>query len=229
MRVVILEDEQPALAHLQALVTEQLSEMRQLTCFSDVASAEAHLLKQPTDLLFLDLDLNDASGFSILERLQQRSFHTIIVSGHIDQALRAFELDVLDFIAKPASAQALERALGKMRRLEQSSVRMIGVESKSEVQLLQIEDVLYIERNGHQSVYVCRNDRRYSSRQSLAELLKGLPGQFSQAHKSFIVNLGCIQQLNSESGGRYEALLVNGETLPVGRSHYRELRERLGV
>lgn len=226
MRIVIVEDEEPALAHLRSLIEAQLPDLRQLDTFSEVRAAEAHLKNHQTDILFLDLDLHDASGFSILDRLQQRSFHTIIVSGHIDQALKAIEYGVIDFIAKPAAAAGLERALEKIRKLESNSIRMIGVQSKSELQLLNVTDVYYIERKDNNTVYFCR-DGTHRSRQSLAEILKSLPGQFFQAHKSFIVNLACIKKLQSESGGRYAALLANGETLPVGRSHYRELRDAL--
>ncbi len=228
MRIVIVEDEEPALAQLRSLLETQLPEPRRLDAFEDVETAAEHLARFETDLLFLDLDLRDASGFAILDRLKQRAFHTVIVSGHIDQALKAFEYGVVDFIPKPANASALERAMTKIRNLESNSVRMIGVQSKSELRLLKIPDVIYIERKDNYAVYVCR-DKSYRSRQSLAEILKGLPGQFRQAHKSFLVNLSHVEELQAESGGRYAAKLSNGETLPVGRSHYREIREALGL
>lgn len=226
MRVVIVEDERPARDHLELLLKSELPEHAQLHVFETIAEARSHLDAHPTDLLFLDLDIHGQDGFQLLDGLRGKSFHTVIVSGHIERAIDAFEHGVVDFLAKPATARALIRALDRVAQLDARMVRLIGIETKSQLQLLEPAQVFYIEKKGGHTNFVCR-DGKHQSRQSLSKVLAQLPPDFLQVHKGFIANRSHIRSLEAESGGHYGALIVNGETIPVGRSFYKDLKARL--
>src|SRR5688572_2670748 len=115
VRVLIVEDEPLLAQRLERLCREilgqRLESVRIVTVFSD---ARARLTESPIDLLLLDLNLHGRDGMELLASSVAGSFHTIVVSANTDQALRAFEYGVMDFIAKPFTRERLEQALQRV-------------------------------------------------------------------------------------------------------------------
>src|SRR5688572_31129759 len=112
MKILIVEDE-PVLAQRLArfcreILGGQLESLRVASMFSE---ASARLDESPIDLLLLDLNLHGRDGMQLLASSVAGSFHTIIVSANTEQALRAFEYGVIDFVPKPFSRERLEQAL----------------------------------------------------------------------------------------------------------------------
>ena len=102
MRILIIEDEASVADRIERLTRQVLGTNIQRLAKRQTLSAGLHYLQNhPIDLLLLDLNLNGLNGFSILQELLSHSFQTIIVSANTDQALKAFEYGVLDFIPKP--------------------------------------------------------------------------------------------------------------------------------
>ncbi len=110
MRILIVEDETVIARRLERLVRQilgqQLVWLKRADC---LAAARADLESFPIDLMFLDLNLHGKDGFGLLEHAVAGAFHTVIVSAHTNQALRAFEYGVLDFVAKPFDKERLEK------------------------------------------------------------------------------------------------------------------------
>ncbi len=123
-------------------------------------------LSTPIDVLFLDLNLNGKDGFDLLKTSVSGAFHVIIISAHTEQALKAFEYGVLDFVGKPFNKERLARALDRV---------------------------------------------------------------FERIHKSYIVKMSTVAGLLIHEGSRYEVELNNGLMLPVGRTRYKGIKEKLGL
>ena len=116
MRILIVEDEKVAARGLQRMVQDILG--KEISWIGWEASLDASrfaLADKPVDILFLDLNLNGENGFELLQGAVAGSFHTIVVSANEDQALRAFEYGVLDFVPKPVSEERLEKAIGRIK------------------------------------------------------------------------------------------------------------------
>src|SRR2546430_1173887 len=112
MRLLLVEDEPPIARRLEKMVRELLQErLAKLQVVERLLGAEAFLSRENIDVLLLDLNLHGSSGFTLLEKAVAGSFHTIIVSANTDQALRAFEHGVLDFVPKPITLERLQIAL----------------------------------------------------------------------------------------------------------------------
>ena len=131
MNVLIAEDEAPAARRLERMVRERLGpRVRDLAIAPTVEAARAALASARIDLLLLDLNLNGADGFSILDAAHRPP--TIVVSANSGRAIDAFNHAVIDFVAKPVSAErlgvALDRALDRTRPPAQGSlaVRSVG-------------------------------------------------------------------------------------------------------
>src|SRR5215207_4716738 len=115
MKILIVEDEPLLAGRMERFCREilgpQLESVRIATMFDE---ASARLAEAPIDVLLLDLNLNGADGMELLKASVAGSFHTIIVSANTEQALRAFEFGVIDFVAKPCMKDRLAQALQRV-------------------------------------------------------------------------------------------------------------------
>ena len=232
MRLLIVEDE-PMLAQrlerfCREILREELESIRVATHF---AEASARLDESPIDLLLLDLNLHGRDGMELLQASVAGSFHTIVVSANTEQALRAFEFGVIDFVPKPFSkerlASALARVMGRDGRAA-GAAKFLAVKKYGKVELVEIDRVLYVEGAGAYAELVLSDGKRELHDKTLEKLHALLPPGFERIHKSFVVRWSAVKALHAQEGSHYEVELRNGLRLPVGRMRYKELREKLG-
>jgi DNA-binding LytR/AlgR family response regulator len=232
MRLLIVEDEPRIADRLERFCREILGRpLQAVRVASTLDDASARLDEEAFDLVLLDLNLHGEDGMQMLTRSVAGSFHTIIVSANTDQALRAFEYGVVDFVPKPFTlerlAQALRRATDRDSRSTHPT-RRLAIRKSGRVELLAVDEVSYAEGAGNYSELVLGNGRRELHDKTLEKLEMVLPPDFERIHKSFLVRLSIIKALHAYEGSRYEAELAGGIRLPVGRTRYRELRDKLG-
>jgi len=232
MRVLIVEDE-PLLAQrlerfCREILGERLESIRVATLFSE---ASARLDESPIDLLLLDLNLHGRDGMQLLASSVAGSFHTVIVSANTDHALRAFEYGVIDFVPKPFSKERLAQALQRVTGIDgraACAAKFVAVRKLGKVELVPIDRVLYVEGAGAYAELVLDDGRRELHDKTLEKLHALLPPGFERIHKSYAVRWSAVKALHASEGSHYEAELRNGVRLPVGRTRYKELREKLG-
>jgi two-component system, LytTR family, response regulator LytT len=232
MRVLIVEDE-PLLARrlerfCREILGERLESIRVATMFSE---ASARLDESPIDLLMLDLNLHGRDGMELLASSVAGSFHTIIVSANTEQALRAFEYGVIDFVPKPFSQERLAQALQRVTELNgraACAAKFLAVRKHGKVELVPIDRVLYVEGAGAYAELVLDDGKRELHDKTLEKLHALLPPVFERIHKSYVVRWSAVKALHAQEGSHYEVELKNGLRLPVGRTRYKELREKLG-
>lgn len=112
MKIIILEDEPVHAKFLTKLLNIVLeSSIKEIKHVTSIDEADKELKSSPIDLLFLDLNIFGFDGFDILERIPTIFTNTIVVSANTDNAIRAFEYGVIDFIPKPISEERLRLAL----------------------------------------------------------------------------------------------------------------------
>ena len=232
MRVLIVEDE-PLLARrlerfCHEILGEKLESIRVATLFSE---ASARLDESPIDLLLLDLNLHGRDGMELLQASVAGSFHTIVVSANTEQALRAFEFGVMDFVPKPFSKERLAQAFARVTERDGragSAAKFLAVKKYGKVELVPIDRVLYVEGAGAYAELVLDDGKRELHDKTLEKLHALLPAGFERIHKSYVVRWTAVKALHAQEGSRYEVELKNGLRLPVGRTRYKELREKLG-
>ncbi len=232
MRLLIVEDEPLLVQRLERFCREilgdRLESVRTATLFSE---ASARLDETPIDLLLLDLNLHGRDGMELLARSVAGSFHTIIVSANTEQALRAFEYGVIDFVPKPFSKERLAQALARVTERDgraAGAAKYLAVRKTGKVELVPIDRVVYAEGAGAYAELVLDDGRRELHDKTLEKLHALLPAGFERIHKSYIVRWSAVKALHAQEGSHYEAELRNGQRLPVGRTRYKELREKLG-
>lgn len=233
MKILIVEDEPVIARRLERMIRQILGEQLQdlHTCHT-LTTGIQYVKQQEIDLLFLDLNLHGEDGFSILAELLARSFHTIVVSAYKEKALTAFEYGVLDFIAKPFSAQRIEQALERFIQSSapiQQAARYVAIQKRNRHVLLEIQNISHIKGAGiYAEIYFLDGTTEVHSK-NLDKLSQLLPAYFDRIHKSYIVNNTLIKELIVEPGGKYTLFLENDIQLPVSRTKYKELREKWAV
>lgn len=232
MHVIIVEDEPAILQRLERQITELLAEkLGKLKCFDNLDDAQDYINHQSIDVLFLDLNLRGKNGFDLLSTLTAASFHTVIVSAYAEKALQAFEYGVLDFIAKPFTKTRLQQTINKLSDMhlrQDYGIRYLSVKQASTTQLIEISQIDYIAASGHYSE-IFFNDMMRLHDKPIQKLLPLLPLNFEHIHRSYIVNMHKVACLKTEPGSKYTLTLTSGQQLPISRSRYIKIKEKLNT
>jgi two-component system LytT family response regulator len=192
------------------------------------------------DLLFLDVRMPDMDGFDIVGELSSAdtcSMPCIIFTTAYDRyALRAFEINAVDYLLKPFTLErfraATERALQQIKNKKQNpetttpksqngttyTTRII-FKSKGRIIFLPVSEIYWIGAEENY-VRICTQSETHLLRETMAHLEEKLdPGTFFRVHRSSIVNLQYVKEVRPEVDGEYGVLLHNGQRIPMSRSY----------
>ncbi len=230
MNILIVEDESRIAKRIERMIRAIYGgSLQSLKYINELHVALNFIENNTLDLVFLDLNLNGSSGFDLLAAAVSKSFHTIIISAYKDQAITAFEYGVLDFIPKPFNRDRLEKALNRISAKEETAtntVKFLAVKKRHKVQLIPIEDVLYIKGAGAYTELFLTNEKKELHDKSLEKLERLLSFSFERIHKSYLVKMSEVKKIIVESGSKYIAELKNGELIPIGRTKYKEIKAK---
>ena len=203
------------------------------------------------DLVFLDVQMPELDGFGVLEALEGEPLPAVVfVTAYDEYAIRAFDVHAVDYLLKPFDEDRFRVALGRarsrlgerktddldrrldavlqeLRAREQYADRLL-VKSDGRVMVLQVEDVDWIEAaDNYARVHTARG--RYLVREPIKSLERKLnPRNFARVHRSAIVNLARVRELQPMFGGEYVIILSTGAKLTLSRSYRDAFRDRLG-
>ena len=245
LTVVIVDDEAPA----RALLREYLAGQEDLTVVAECADgfdAVRALSERAPDLVLLDVQMPKLDGFEVLELLAKPPA-VVFVTAYDEHALRAFEVNAVDYVLKPVGRDRLERALTRVReRLQEGKagpparalsraarppgqpLQRVIVRDGTEVHVIPVARIDWIEA---QDDYVALHvqGRTHLKNEPLAEIEQALdPARFVRIHRSYLINVDRLTRLEVAAKDARVAVLATGETLPVSRTGYARLKELLG-
>jgi two-component system, LytTR family, response regulator len=243
IRTVIVDDEPPARWRIASLLNRESSFEIVGEC-PDGDSALSMISEKKPDLVFLDVQMPGLDGFGVLERIAPDHLPCIIfVTAYDEHAIRAFDVNAVDYLLKPFDRKrfvaCLDRAKARIAKgrvsddrqrvldyLQRSSLdrgRLI-VRSKGNIIFLRLSEVEWIEAS-HNSVEIHAGARHHTIREKIGELERLLPAdRFLRIHRSLLVNIDAVAEIQSCGPGEHVVLLRNGRELPLGRTY----RDRLG-
>lgn len=226
--VVIVEDEFMVAKRLKRFVEAAFGEQTiKLTLCESLDDATDLLAEQAIDVLFLDLNLRGQDGFDLLKQQLCQSFHTIVVSANSDRAIEAFDIGVLDFVAKPFTQERIQKAVDRLTNTQQGQSKYLTYKKLGKMELLAIDKICSLKAEGHYCEVTTANDQTLLHDKSLDKLLAILPRHFYRIHRSYAVSLDYAKAIEVKEGSKYWLVLRNEQRLPIGRTKVNELRERL--
>ena len=246
---MIVDDEPIARRNIRALLSldpdvEIISE-----CGSG-AKAVKLISASPPDLLFLDIQMPEMSGFDVLKKIDINLIPAIIFVTAFDQyALRAFEVHALDYLLKPFDDERFEQALQRAKsqieqreaaRLKKKLMALMEIEerdkpqyeekflirSASRVFFVRADEIDWIEAADYY-VRLHAGDHSHMLRETMAELETRLdPEKFLRIHRSIIVNLSRVREAQIK-GGECALILRDGTQLKLSRSRREQIEKIL--
>jgi two-component system LytT family response regulator len=203
------------------------------------------------DLLFLDVQMPEIGGFEVLEALGSDPIpHVIFVTAYDQYAVRAFEVHALDYLLKPFDRERFEaswqrakaeiqrdknggmdqRILALLEELKAGSkyLERLVIKSGGRIYFLETDEIDWIEAEGNY-VSVHTGKKSHLLRETISSLENQLdPRKFLRIHRSAIVRIDRIQELQPWFHGEYRVILQNGTQLTLSRNYREKLQEALG-
>lgn len=231
MRILIVEDEYSIARDIEWNCRQLLKKkIVSLQIKQTLESAMDYLLQNQIDLLLLDLNLSGKDGFDLLKVAVSGSFHTIIISAHTDQAIKAFQYGVLDFLPKPFEKTRLgkgfDRYFGRLKS-EDCTTKYLTVKKHNEHVIISVDDIPYFKAANYYTEAVLKTGKTEILDKSLNRLHQILPSRFFRIHRSYIVDLNHIESFTPVIKGTSRVTLKNGKTLPLSKGRYKELRDKM--
>ena len=226
-RVLIVDDEALARERVRTLLSSAPGVTVVGECSGGREAVEAIIAERP-DLVFLDIQMPDLNGFEVLEAVAPEWLPAVVfVTAHDEYALRAFDVHAIDYLLKPIEPERFTRALGRARAvggqqlldlLDAVATRLV-IRTKGKISLLDPAEIDWIEADGkHARLHVGRET--HVIRQQLKRLEQRLaPHGFVRVHRSAIVNVDRIKELEPWFHGEYVVILKDGTKLTSSAAH----------
>jgi two-component system response regulator LytT len=239
----IVDDEPLARDELKYLLirSKQVGVLGESDCIED---ATADIIELKPDLVFLDIELAEDSGLELAKQLENLNPAPAIVfaTAYDEFAYQAFELNAVDYILKPFDEERIGKTLEKIKKMQKigdqdlpiySPVKnnqneKMAVPVDDRIILLTNADIVYLESSEGKCT-IETMDQKYKVSEALVVLEKKLTNtKFFRVHRSFIVNIDHIVEIEPWFNSTYNLIMENGSKVPVSRTYVKELKQILG-
>lgn len=236
LKAMIVDDEAPARSELSYLL-EEVGGVEVVAEAAGVREAIEKLKEFPIDVIFLDINMPEATGLQFAEALKRLKFPpaVVFVTAYSEHALDAFDVNAIDYLVKPVETERLSQAITRVR--EQVSLHVqaqrnerIPVEKAGKKILIGIDTIRFVKARDDYAYLQTDNDRFFST-VSLAQLEKRLDGHgFFRVHRGYLVNLEHVKEVESVPGGTL-LLTLDGtdDKVPVSRRRVSSLKKALNL
>ncbi len=252
LRIVVADDERPARSFLVAL----LRSFEDVTVVGEAASgreAVALIEREQPDLALLDLQMPELDGIGVVRMLKKSGMPLIaFVTAYDEYAVKAFEVNAVDYLLKPVDRARLREALNRAQeRIEHAEIvaeqasrvdaaidayesaskplylERIPVRQKEEVLIVPVSQIASIVADGELLNITTLRNERHTITYRLKDIEQRLdPGRFIRLGRGTLANVDLITKVSVMPGGTHVASLSNGQRLPVSRLQSRILRQR---
>ena len=233
----IVDDEFQSREVISLMLANIFPEIKIVGVAGTVKDALAGVEKKQPQLVFLDVQMQNETGFDLLDKLKEINFELIFITAHSEFALKAFRYSALDYLVKPIDGIEFESAAKKAKKtiqLQQSFASQqvqlltghlegskkvsdkIAIPTPEGLIFVQIHDIIYCHGLGNYTEFFLQNDQKITSSHTLKQYEELLSDHlFFRAHKSFLINLSHIKKYLRGEGGT--AVMSNGQEIEIAR------------
>jgi two-component system LytT family response regulator len=252
LRVVIADDERPARSFL-ASTLRSFEDVELVGEATNGAEAVNLIEQQRPDMAFLDLQMPELDGLGVVRLLKRNRMPLIaFVTAYDQYAVRAFELNAVDYLLKPVDAprvrQTLDRAQERLERGElrnnnadrlraavaeyetaaQTPLERIPIRRRDEIVLIPVHEIASVVAEGELLYIQTTQNERHTINYRLRELEARIgPTRFVRLGRGVIVNVSMIRRIVPLPGGTYTVVLTNNQEFKVSRIQSRIIRDQL--
>ena len=244
-KILIVDDEPQIRAMIRKIIEEDLPSFEIVGEAKSVQEA-THLIKELTpNLLLLDINLRDGTGFDILEQFPDPPFNFLFLTAYDEYALRALKLSALDYLLKPIDPDELIHSLKRTSQLIEnqemasqlkylllnfqqnitSIPSKIILNSANKIYVVEFKDIMYCEASRSYSCFYLINGEKILVTKNIGEYEEILPENvFFRPHKSFIINYDFIDYIDKKKN---EIILKNKNTIVISELKKQQLLKKM--
>lgn len=228
---IIIEDNLQAEQALRGLLAEIAPQIKIIGSADRVVAGAKLVRVQQPELLFLDIELPDGTGFDLLDIVGEWTGSVIFTTGLDDQALRAFRYAAVDYLVKPIAAEQLIQAVQRASSMTDTSARQsqrqllqqartdvmparLAIHGQESIHIVPIADIIYLQAESNYTTFFLASGKKIVVGKTLktyAELLD--EHTFLRVHQSYLINPEYLKEFVKTDGGYL--LLKGGEKIPV--------------
>ncbi len=247
LKVFLVDDEQKALETLSKALLTFFTNIEILGTATNVDDAYEQITLLKPELVFLDIEMGNESGFQLLEKFNAVNFHVVFVTAHEEFALKAIKFSALDYIIKPASISELKELFKKVEEkpVEKSdhlkvqqlfgnflspnkNEHKITLPIPSGYEFIKVEQILYLRASGSYTDFFLKDNEKFTATKNLKHFEGILDGYgFFRIHNSTLINTKYIKQIQKSAGGY--VVMENGDELSISKSRKDEFMKALSL
>lgn len=228
-KAIIIDDEEMARTLLKGMVEEYAASVQVVDVCKDLPSGVKAIRKNKPDIVFLDIEMPGHSGLELIDFFNEEEidFSIIFVTAYNKYAIQAFKLSAVDYLLKPVDPEDLKTALQLVQKknvaqqftelknnLQLQLKPRLAISTVSSIKYLDIDQICFFKASGSYTEIYCNNAEMITASKGLKyfeDVLSAYP-QFKRCHKSYIVNLNCVDEYIKTDGG---SLVIKGQIIPV--------------
>ncbi len=237
MKALIVDDEPRARRILEQLLKEYCIEVEIVDTADDVPNAVKAIQKYKPDVVFLDIEMPQYTGFQLFEFFEDIDFEVIFTTAYRDYALQAFQVEASDYLLKPIQIELLMQAVQKVQKRIDIKNTPINTNTAPQMNRITVpiaEGLLFLEPNeivtlkaeGSYTNVCLVNDKKILVSKNIKffedYLLKH--NMFFRPHRSYIINLHFVKQFLRQDGGLI--VMKNGEEVDISREKRDEFLQK---
>ncbi|MBL7788248.1 MAG: response regulator transcription factor [Chitinophagales bacterium] len=245
IKAILVDDEERSIENLSKLLSSYCKEIEIVAKACSVKDAYAKIQEHRPDLVFLDIDMPPYTGFDLLKKYDELPFDVIFVTAYDYYAIDAIKFSALYYIMKPIKVEELKDAVAKAIKLnlkknrvqtefikqldtQKDKLKRIVINTIKESELIELENILYIEAdNVYSTIHLSNSKKVICSQRSIKDYEEMLLDKgFFRCHKSFLVNIKQIASLDRHEGS--DIVLKDKSHIPLARRRKEELMSLIG-
>ncbi len=235
MKAILIDDEVFNLENLRTLLEKHCPQVKLMATAQNVNDAVNAIEKYLPDLVFLDIQMGEQTGFDVLKLVATRNFEVIFVTAYDQYGIQAVKFAALDYILKPIDIEELKNAVNKahhksaiqikssqldflLQQLKkpQTNITKIALQMQSEIRYVSLSEIIRCEADNTYTHFLLSGNEKILVSKSLKEYADLLqPNGFLRTHQSHLVNPKYVKSWLKEDGGML--LLTTGEKIPISK------------
>lgn len=224
MRIAVCDDEELFRIEFKSVLDKVLINAEyDIDTFSGGSSLYETFLKNPFDLVFLDIEMPGIDGITLAKRLRAVSENVQIVflTSHIEYALEGYEVNALRYLVKPVDMNKLSEVLKYIQDKKNNS-RQIMIKQEGEDIVIDISDIIYME-SMDKNVRIVTSKSEYITRYNISDYEEELKNSgFLRIHRGYLISLSKVKKIVKND------VVMDGDiSLPVSRSNIKTLKDAL--
>lgn len=239
IKALVVDDEPEALRGLASLLKLFCPEVEVVGLAASVSEALQRIKELRPELVFLDIELKDGTGFDILEQVAERNFSTVFVTAFDHYAIKALRFNAMDYLLKPVDPDELAAAVAKVKQggvpdythllkgHRQGEFTKIGVPGSKGTIYLELTDIIRMESSNNYTFIHCLLSKPLLISKTIKSFEGILPDDlFIRCHQRHIINLNYVRSYIRNDGAH---LVIEGGTeIPISRANRSRVEKQLG-